>query len=109
MLSLYTGQRTKNCQLIGRAPCVKVTPIKIWPWDNKIEVDGFLWGRINAKVHLLALDDGFENQQAFFDFFKRYHRKLLDNFEIIEWDPEKLDPHPGLPPNGESANLGEGE
>jgi len=90
-LSLYVGQRTKSCRLIGRAPCIKVTPIIIFPFFYLIGLDGFAWGVKSTKVKLLALNDGFETIKDFFDFFTRYQKYVLDNFEIIEWDPEQLE------------------
>lgn len=83
-LYLYTGQRTKYCQLIGHAPCIEVTPVILYPWERMISIDGFRrsWG--SSKE--IALKDGFENIFEFYDFFKRYDKRWLDDFEIIKWD-----------------------
>jgi len=86
-LSLYVGQRTKSCRLIGRAPCVQVTPIMIYPLFYLIVLDGKAYGYKNAKTKLIAFNDGFESTIEFFEFFERYKKIMLKDFEIIEWDP----------------------
>lgn len=87
-LSLYTGQRTKNCRLIGHAPCVKVEPVILFPFLMYVKVNGHLLS--DRKAELLAELDGFDTLQAFFKFFQRYREPVLDDFEIVYWDPEQL-------------------
>ena len=88
MLALYVGQRTRQCRLIGRAPCVRVTPVVIYPYSYFIKVNGFILAP--QRTNMLAKRDGFDNLVEFFDFFKRYGDSCLEDFEIIEWDPKQL-------------------
>ena len=98
-LTLWTGQRTKNCQPLGDATCTKVEPIKIipnrseiWLWDEENEAmeDGEIVGNFYTltpeATEVFAKADGFNNPQDFFDFFKQYPSDVL-HFElvIIHW------------------------
>lgn len=88
MLSLYVGQRTKACRLVAKAPCVKVTPVVIYPFEMLLKSCGHVLPI--QKTMKIAQVDGFEDLSSFFRFFERYGEPVLDDFEIIEWDPERL-------------------
>ena len=88
-LSLYTGMRTKSCELIGRVPCAWVKPVVIYPKAMLIKVNGSVLSIKNTAK--LALADGFSDIPSFFKFFERYERECLDDFEIVGWDPALLE------------------
>jgi len=83
-LMLYTGMRTKQCKLIVMTECVKVEPIMIWPFKNHLA------SPINVPIEEFVHNDGFENVDAFFEFFRRYKAECLNDFEIIWWDAKTL-------------------
>lgn len=103
-LTLWTGQRTKQCQPLGDATCTKVLPIKIlpdrgqiWLWDEDTEhLDSE--GEIVGNFYMLRQDeaeafakaDGFDNLQEFFEFFKHYPNDVL-HFQLVAvfWDFKK--------------------
>lgn len=94
-LYLYTGQRTKQCDLIASAPCNKIDKVIIFPWKQEIWIaDADKRGQYRTmdtkKVEALALRDGFEDVGQFFEFFKRYKEDALHDFEIIYWDVDRL-------------------
>lgn len=84
ILMLYTGMRTKQCKLIGMAPCVRIEPIAIWPRKKHLVSD------IKINIDEFVHDDGFENTDEFFAFFERYKLDCLVDFEIIYWDVTKM-------------------
>lgn len=89
MLYLWTGQRTKQARKLGESVCVGVTPIRIsermvacppWKlsktlpaepswreWEGIVELDGKMLSE--DEVELLAVSDGFQSSDEFFDFF----------------------------------------
>jgi len=84
LLKLYSGMRTKKCELILETVCTKVLPIQIVPGAGLI--------LINGKVHedksivRFASNDGFDNVDDFFVFFMRYSIwDLIHNLELIFW------------------------
>lgn len=102
-LKLYIGMRTKACKLFAKARCTSIQPVVIYPWK------GELW-MVHPEHDILcpvedlgalARADGFEDVGAFFDFFKRYKRECLDDFEIIYWDPKELKAYLSLEVLGE--------
>ena len=79
-LYLYTGMRTRRCRLLRVATCRAVTPITIHP--DHVILDG---RRLSPEETLaLARADGFENVEAFFDFFRRRYG-LPVRLELVEW------------------------
>jgi len=66
-----------------------VTPVVIYPYSYFIKVNGFILAP--QRTNMLAKRDGFDNLVEFFDFFKRYRDLCLEDFEIVEWDPEQLE------------------
>lgn len=89
-LMLYTGMRTKECVKFADAACVAVTPIVIWPEKRLMGASPENIFSLSLTVQI-AKRDGFEALHAFFEFFrKHYGLGPLDDFEIIEWDPDTL-------------------
>jgi hypothetical protein len=85
ILWLYAGMRTKECKLIAGAPCVRVEPITIWPFERRIAAN------IDFSLSQLAFADGFESIDDFFNFFARtYREEVLPDFEIIFWDTKSM-------------------
>lgn len=82
---LYTGMRTKECKLLAGAPCIRIEPIVIWPYEERLA------GNLDFSVNQLAAGDGFSSLHDFFDFFRRtYRENVLNDFEIIFWDTKKM-------------------
>ena len=80
-LYLFTGMRTKSCRRLGEAMCKKSTPISINE-DCYITLDGKGLGR--AAGAMIAINDGFERESDFFDFFKKEHGLPFYGL-LIEW------------------------
>jgi hypothetical protein len=85
-VQLYTGMRTKNCRLIGRAECVAVNPIRI-DFAREVITIGAC-GKIAGTTNLnrFAVMDGFEDFLAMRDFWRENH-DISKPWEgiIIEW------------------------
>lgn len=77
MLSLYTGMRTKQCELIVKLPCVDVKPIEIYPDEMRIVLNGVVL--TVDGVNSFANRDGFDDVYDFFDFFRRYPAEVREN------------------------------
>ena len=88
-LQLYTGMRTKQCQLIGRATCESVKPIRLTfarkPIKDMVDIEG------ERPICLSGLDefaysDGFDNWAALRSFWLRTHG-AVHKFDgvIIRW------------------------
>lgn len=89
-LKLFTGMRTKNCSQFAEAKCSKVEPLVIWVSIRKLS-SSFGTGFFSSKrVKDVALNDGFDSVDAFFDFFKLYKSEILEDFEIIYWDTKTM-------------------
>jgi hypothetical protein len=96
-LTLWTGQRTKNCQPLGDATCQMVRPIKIiperqeiWLWDDESETvdDGEIIGNFYLVKDTAAFArlDGFDTPDKFFEFFKQYPSDVLQSeLVVIYW------------------------
>jgi hypothetical protein len=97
---MYTGLRTKKACKFGEAPCIKIEPIVIYPFEQKMlaaDETNIYHAMAIWKIYELALHDGFDSMEAFFSFFKTtYREECLDDFEIIHWDPLRVDVVPGV-------------
>jgi len=85
-IKLYTGMRTKQCELLREVTVTRVRPIIV----HSVQFPGVvLDGRTLRMYEIcdLATADGFKNEYAFFDFFRE---KRGDSFSgyLIEWDPK---------------------
>lgn len=93
-LSLYVGQRTKNCRLVAVVPCEKIEKIILFPSKMEILIaDDDERGQYREMrpeiIAALARHDGFKSTDAFWKFFERYRDDQL-MMEIIHWDPNKM-------------------
>jgi hypothetical protein len=92
-LYLYEGLRTKAARMIAISECVKVERIVIYLSDYhkvmRVLGDDMI-SMTASEVESLALADGFDSTDDFFQFFKRYKAKVLIGFEIIHWDVGEL-------------------
>jgi len=87
-IKLYTGMRTKQCELLREVTVTRVRPIAISSWamgPMEIVLDGKPL-RVN-EVQLLAVSDGFADRFAFAEFFRRKHGDSFNGY-LIEWDPK---------------------
>ena len=75
-VQLYTGLRTKNCRkLVETDPvCWQVFEIDIYQSQN-VYINEIVLNR--KEVEVLALGDGFDDVQSFFDFFGEYQPRWL--------------------------------
>ena len=87
-LQLYTGMRTKYCQLIGTAWCLSASPITI---DFTAEYIVYLLGQGRVRVYRGGLDsfakgDGFDDWAAMRAFWETTHSgRDVFNGWIIRW------------------------
>jgi hypothetical protein len=103
-LQLYTGMRTKQCRLIGRATCLGAVPARLNFASNCVEIGGAVfhgWEDLSA----FAKQDGFEDWLMMRDFWR--DRNSFDHWTgiLIRWGgfrraypPEWP---PGPPPRGQ--------
>ena len=83
-MKLYTGMRTKECKLITSVPCTSVVPVKIYPDEKYVFLDGRQLS-IGNMVRF-AKRDGFEHIYDFFEFFQRYPAEVREHeLEVIYW------------------------
>lgn len=95
LLKLFTGQRTKQCFLIAETICMKVEPVKIYPYSKDITLNGK--DLSTNEITEFALADGFSDVDKFFAFFSRYEiYNLLLFLEVIYWDPKQLKISPSI-------------
>jgi hypothetical protein len=84
VLKLFTGQRTKQCELVSVEQCKKISPVVIYPNLGRIVLNGRML-RLD-EVLRFAIRDGFANQMDFFKFFERYPTDVLEReMEVIYW------------------------
>ena len=84
---LYTGQRTKNCRLLGTAIIVDVRNIEIKndisPAIVRIQgVDGIPYQMDEITLDLYAKHDGFSSVADFLNFFKDLYGDVFRGQEI---------------------------
>lgn len=86
ILYLYTGMRTKQCELIMQTKCSAILPIEVVRGYG-VTLDGNLLS--DEDTIKLALADGFEDVFKFFDFFDQYPYEVVSKeLEIIYWRPK---------------------
>lgn len=91
-LMLYTGMRTKSCSKIANAPCVETKPLIIYPFNNTIYFKDGMQEITGPALSDLMRADGLD-ENTFFRFFRLYKSHILDDFELIRWDPNQLKPY----------------
>jgi hypothetical protein len=84
-LQLYTGMRTKNCRKLRDAKCVGVYPIDIICPHVFISVSGDWKPLTQWHIRELAILDGFESVEAFFDYFKERRDRVLIAWREARW------------------------
>lgn len=91
-LQLYTGMRTKQCRLLKRTVCKLVEVIEIRSHRRHVLIgtpsgDSYQFNRLtDGAIETLALSDGFNSVDAFFDFFKTSPGDYFNGF-LIHWEP----------------------
>lgn len=89
VLMLYTGLRTKSCEMFACAPCTHVEVIKIFPHLHQVVIDDTSLGF--REIDRLARRDGFQTRDAFFAFFMQYPREVREEkLRLIWWKTEEL-------------------
>lgn len=87
-LQLYTGMRTKQCKLIGRAECIDVVKITILFSDTDDESEGFVLPGFGFPGGLdgFAIADGFASWADLKAFWRANHPGI-DEFQgnLIMW------------------------
>lgn len=81
---LYYGMRTNACRKLGEGKVHQV--VEIWIEDNAVYL-----GWVNSRYKLtlnetetLAIGDGFDNIESFFDFFRSTY-SLPFHGQLIKW------------------------
>jgi len=94
-LQLYTGMRTKNCILIGRARCVESCSILLWFTEGSVaaHINGKVLGPRQMKDFAQA--DGFKDALDMAAFWSHENgTREGDKWEgvLIRWAPIKASP-----------------
>ncbi|TGP22354.1 MULTISPECIES: hypothetical protein [unclassified Mesorhizobium] len=84
-LQLYTGMRTKHCQLIGRSECLSVWPVTLILREvHSVVLDGFrgIYGDLDG----FARADGFKDWAELAGFWSANHPgvEIFDGV-LIRW------------------------
>lgn len=106
-LQLYTGMRTKHCQLVGTATCLGVTRIRLDFEEGRVE--SFETGLAVTRLEDLdafAQFDGFTDWRALERFWRKEHPDVTEAWEgvRIQWIDFKLAAELGSPANRENGN-----
>lgn len=81
-LQLYTGQRTKNCELIGTATCAICEPITIA--EDHISIGH---SRLpSGDAEHIAKIDGFDGLAALRDWFRERYGLPFKGYRVMWWD-----------------------
>lgn len=83
VIRLYTGMRTKQCQLLREVEVVAVRPIII-TFGTSVVIDATPLTFFDACA--LAVRDGFKHLSEFQDFFKEQYGDVFNGY-LIEWKP----------------------
>ncbi|MCP4702533.1 MAG: hypothetical protein GY862_37595 [Gammaproteobacteria bacterium] len=80
-LYLYTGMRSKSCQLLRKEECLRVTPVRITARTVTLGT----CQQYKSEIDRLALLDGFSCKAEFFEFYRK-QCKFPFKGEMIEWE-----------------------
>lgn len=87
-LQLYTGMRTKQCILLGRAICIGISPITLLFNDNDTEAEGVILPGLGYPDGLegFARADGFRSWAELKRFWRQNHPGI-DEFsgKLVQW------------------------
>ena len=74
-LQLYTGMRTRQCAIVGRAVCLDTSPVRIDVDGGQIDAWTIPWGttRSPIKMDAFAREDGFADWAEMREFWRREH------------------------------------
>lgn len=88
-LQLYTGMRTRSCQLLGRATCTSATPIRLLLGPSPaVEIGGEPAITDATGLDLFACFDGFADWSDLCAFWAAEHEALTDfSGVMIRWEP----------------------
>lgn len=88
-LQLYTGMRTRSCQLLGRASCISVQPIRLLLGPaSAVEIGGEPSITGAKALDLFACLDGFSDWPDLCAFWAAEHEALTDlSGQLIRWEP----------------------
>ena len=85
-LQLYTGMRTKACEMIGRAACINVAPIRIDVENGRIELESGTALTTLAELDAFARIDGFEEWGEMRRFWEENHPDIrVFSGVLIRW------------------------
>ena len=85
-LQLYTGMRTKQCRLIGRAVCQSVLPITLDFPRNLVSVGGETFSGW-FKLDRFAISDGFDGWLSMREFWRVQHEGVsIFSGMVIRWE-----------------------
>ena len=84
-LQLYTGMRTRQCRKLLDALCLGVWEIDIR--DSNVRILNLTgWAKLSpAEVESLAIGDGFDSVDEFFEYFKEPADRVLIAWDKPEW------------------------
>jgi hypothetical protein len=80
-LYLYTGMRTKTCEKLGETVAQVVSEITIT--EENVKINGEILSQ--DTLTMLALADGFDSVDEFYDFFRLSHG-LPFHGQLIQWN-----------------------
>lgn len=85
-LQLYTGMRTSNCKLIGRATCASIEPIKFDFDAQEVTIGGNTPMTDLVELDAFAQQDGFDDFRSLAEFWREHH-KGIQQWEgvLIRW------------------------
>jgi len=72
-LQLYTGMRTSNCKLIGRATCAGVEPIRFDFDAQEVTIGGNPPMVELGDLDAFAQRDGFDDFRGLVEFWREHH------------------------------------
>jgi hypothetical protein len=96
VIQLYTGQRTKQCTLIGTATCAICEPIRIA--EDHVASGG---GRLpSGDAHHIATIDGFVSVDAMRDWFRDRYGLPFSGYRVMwhSFTPPDTDKSEGAKP-----------
>ncbi|APX83790.1 hypothetical protein BV511_03020 [Methylorubrum extorquens] len=109
-LQLYTGMRTRQCQLLGRTPCLSVMPVRLCFSEQSATAPFEVGGAFLSWVEMeaFAKADGFEDiadmARFWWDEHPPKHGDTI-NFQgvLIRWQPLAPPPTADVHKNSEAA------
>lgn len=86
-LSFYWAMRQRDCELIAKAKCVKVSTLWIMPSEKSILIKTDIGWDILSDTQIASLihHEGFTSEELFWASFEE-----RDDYAFIEWNPDGL-------------------